>query len=452
MNYKKYTTLFSLILLGMGLSCTTDESLFPLPYYNRATGAYVRMYLTTSSSFDINDLANSGFEAIYEPVDEKNGDNLASIEFYATLKRGTAITPEVLIKTVDNTGFVAPPAPTYSAYKRQKIRITANETLAALLTSTAAIPSCYVGTPLVLTPGCWPDKTNDFKSLAGYIAPPASYVVADQIIYRWVLVLKDGRRISVANPHNNNDAAEIGQNSADLATGLFYLSPFQKTVVVRTLLPNSWVGTYGLKQMAIWSPNHSAALHATAGAFPKYMNTVLFPNQTVTLAKPAGGLSSEREFTVTYRTGTSTMRINLEEGVPGTTGAGLTGTAGTAALATMNAASSTVAPFGLGFTGATNANLGTVFVPLQNSNLSCTSKRQLYWVTSGSGTFAGTTAMPVGLPLGTTPNRGLYRTNILGTTPGDVFSISVDDDCDEYGRGSGYCTWTRRVIVTLTKQ
>ncbi len=421
MNYKKYTALFSLVLLGIALSCT-DESLFPLPYNARTVAGYVRMYKVTSNSFDINNIANSAFETIYEPVDEKNGGNLATIEYYASLRRGTGVTGEVLVKTVDNSGFVAPAQPTYSIYTRQLIRITAAETLAALQTAPATPPS-------TVQAGLWP--------LGGtFIAPPAAYAAADQIVYRWVMVLKDGRRWSVTNIQGTNPAIEIN-NSTNLATGVFYNAPSQRTITVRSLLANSWVGTYGLKQVSIWSPNHSVSLHQTA--FPAYMNQVLFPNQVVTLSVPAGGLSSEREFTVTYRGSTVTMRINLESTSPGLS-------AGTVGI--MN----TAPPNGLGFTGATTANLGTVFVPLRNSTLSCSSKRQLYWVTPGTGTFGGTSALKPGLPQFTTPSRGVFRTDILGTNPGDVFSINVDDDCDEYGRGSGYCTWTRRVCLTLTKQ
>ena len=430
MNNKKYTALFSLLLLGMGLSCTTDESLFPLPYNSRTVGGYLRMYRFTSNVFDVNNIANSAFETIFEPVDEKLGDNMLNIEFYASFKRGTGLTGEVPIKVIDNSGFVAPPAPTYSLYKRQLIRITASETLTAL----AAAPAVA---PVEVIAGLWPSGSP-------FLAPPVSFIAADQIIYRWVMVMKDGRRITVVNAQKTNPPTEIAQNSPDIATGQFYLAPSQKTITVRQVIANSWVGTYGLKQMAIYSPNHTGLLHETA--FPAYMNQKLFQNQLVTLAVPAGGLSTEREFTVNYRGSNVTMRVNLEQTAPG-----LTGASGTAALAALNAASSTVPPFGFGFTGATNANLGIAFVPLQNSSVSCTSKRQLYWITPGGGTFVGSAIMPAGLPLREIANRGVYRHDILGTVPGNVFSISIDDDCDEYGRGGGYCTWTRRVIVTLTK-
>ena len=41
--------------------------------------------------------------------------------------------------------------------------------------------------------------------------------------------------------------------------------------------------------------------------------------------------------------------------------------------------------------------------------------------------------MPIGTPRSATPNRGVYSTSQTGLTPGDMFSICVDDDADEYG-------------------
>jgi hypothetical protein len=98
-----------------------------------------------------------------------------------------------------------------------------------------------------------------------------------------------------------------------------------------------------------------------------------------------------------------------------------------------------------------NLENGTVFIPLQNSKVNCSSERQLYWTFPASGTFAGTTALPLGLPQATITNRGAYNTTIAGTTTGNSFTIGLDDDADEYGRRNGYCTWTRRVALTLTK-
>ena len=91
-------------------------------------------------------------------------------------------------------------------------------------------------------------------------------------------------------------------------------------------------------------------------------------------------------------------------------------------------------------------------MPLQNSGADCTSEREIYWTTPAGGNFTASSATLVApLPTGTTANRGAYSTAIAGTTAGNTFTIGVDDDADEYGRRNGYCTWTRRVKLLLTK-
>jgi hypothetical protein len=166
------------------------------------------------------------------------------------------------------------------------------------------------------------------------------------------------------------------------------------------------VGTYNLTQNAIWSPNHSVDLHASS--YPASLNQILFPNQTVTLSVPTGGLSTERVFTVTYRGQPVTLRVNLEN--------------------------------------------GTVYIPLQNSTVNCSAERQLYWTWPPSGSFApGSVILPPGLPQVTTQNRGAYNVAQTGLVAGQIMTIGLDDDADEYGRRNGYCSWVRRVALTLTK-
>ena len=154
------------------------------------------------------------------------------------------------------------------------------------------------------------------------------------------------------------------------------------------------------------------------------------------------------------------MRVNFEQTRPGLTGIG-NGNTGQPAI------NNSLVPWG--FPGSTTdntaatSNLGTVFVPLRNSTVNCSAERQLYWTTPTTGTFGNAqsatnptasnflSSKPL-LPQNVIPNRGVYRIDMAGTTAGDTFSIAVDDDCDEYGRRNGYCTWTRRVYLTLTKQ
>jgi hypothetical protein len=253
-----YSTL--LLMLFIVMSCR-DESLYPLPYDSRTSGAYLRMYSIKSNVFDLNDLNNSGFEVVWESVDENGGKNLQEIQFWVSHRRGLGLTDEVLVKTVSASEFTEVPQPTISEYVRSTIRITANEVLTALNTITAD-----------------PDGTG------GLVGFPGNLIAADQIIFRWVQVLKDGRTFSVLNPQAavNSSKAKTGEANMtpNITGGAFYNAPYTYTVVVRSLLANSWLGDFSLTQTAIWSREHSAELHSLA--FPARLNIKYFPDQTVT--------------------------------------------------------------------------------------------------------------------------------------------------------------------------
>jgi hypothetical protein len=465
MKLKIYTIALALFL-GLVISCA-DESLLPLPYNDRVTGAYLRIYSQRSNVFDlgtsaVGDLSNtslaaSGFEAIFEPVDPSGGDELASIDFYVSHRRGTDLTQEAFIKSVDASIFTDVAEPTYSEYKRGTVRVTAIEALTALRTivtdpdgdGTDTNGNGQLGDDQC--PKCVPLKGLAAFGAAGTLNP------GDQVNIRWEMIMKDGRKISVANPQTTvNPAfanAATANSSPNVTTGQFYNSPFIAIMTVRRLISNSYVGTYSLRQRGIWSLNHTLLVHQES--WPNYLSETLFPDQTVTLSIPAGGLSTEREFTVTYKGQTVTMRINFERTSPGLTG-------GAAAAIRRS-----LVPFG--FPADTQdasttfaGNIGTVFVALQNTTVDCTSERELYWVTPTAGTFGNgetatnptasnfLSAKPL-LPQNIIPNRGIYRNDLDGLTPGQTFTIGIDDDCDEYGRRNGYCTWTRRVYLSLTK-
>jgi hypothetical protein len=360
MNLKRFIFFTTLLLTVVSIGCR-DKDLYPLPYDDREVGAYMRFYSQTSNIIDLNDLANSGLDGVFEAVDENGGNNVQEFRIFVSHRRGTAVSSERLVKTIPGTAFTKVPEPTFSEYTRAKVRVTAAETLTALLTAT------------------------------GF---PGAFAAADQVNYRAVMVLKDGREFTNTNTTPN------------ITGGQFYSASFLYTLTVRAVTAGSWIGAYTLTQNSIWSPNHSAALHARSD-FPSYLNKVLFPNQTVNLTIPTGGLSSERQFTVSYRGQNVTLRVNLEN--------------------------------------------GAVFIPLQNSTVDCSTEREIYWTFPTAGTFVGSTALPLGLPQGTVSNRGAYSTAITGLLPGAVMTIGLDDDADEYGRRNGYCTWVRRIALTLTK-
>lgn len=380
-----YPTL--LLMLFIVMSCR-DESLYPLPYDDRTTGAYLRMYSIKSNVFDLNDLSNSGFEVVWESVDENGGKNLQEIQFWVSHRRGLGLTNEVLVKTVPATDFTVVAQPTISEYVRSTIRVSANEVLTALNTITAD-----------------PDGTG------GLVGFPGNFLAADQIIFRWVQVLKDGRTFSVINPQGAVNSSYAKTNEANMTPnitgGAFYNAPYTYTIVVRNLLANSWLGDFSLTQTSVWSREHSAELHSLA--FPARLNVKYFPDQTVTLNNVPGGLSTERQFSVNYRGSNVTMRINLENGL--------------------------------------------VWIPVQNTTVPCSgnTSRLFYWQMPPGGSFSpGSFTLPAGLPQASTANRGSYSTT-SGLTAGDVLSIGIDDDADEYGRRNAYCDIGLRMRLTLIK-
>ena len=393
MKHNKYIAFFILFIVALTFSCR-DESLYPLPYASKEFGGYLRIYRVSTNVFDVNDIANSAFEVVYEAVDEKNGDNLQEIEFWISHRRGTSLTDEVLLKKIPGTDFAAVPQPTISVWKRATIRLTAAEILATLQTlTTDPDGACATCSPV-----------------GGLVAFPGGYAAADQVVIRWVMVLKDGKRFSVMNPQSTVNAAFAktaeANTTPNITGGQFYNAPFIFTITARALTAVSWVGDYTLTQNTLWSANHSWNQHAD---YPTAMIETLFPNQTVTLAKVPGGLSTERQFSVQYKGQAATMRINLEN--------------------------------------------GTVFIPLQNSGVNCVTNRPFYWTNPPAGNFTLGSVGPLkpGLPQATTANRGAYAAASDGLTTGNTMTIGVDDDCDEYGLRNGYCNWTRRVKLTLTK-
>jgi hypothetical protein len=449
MNFKKYI-LGVVLVAGMVTIACRDESLYPLPYDDRTSGHYLRIYRVTSNVFEFNDLANSAVEFVFESVDEEKGALLQEVEFYATHRSGATglITDEVLVTTIpaSSMGLAFVPQPSYSEYLRSApVRITAT----AIQTALGTLTTDPDGIPGV-------DCSNIYPDVCPCVAYPGSLAVGDQILLRWKARLKDGRTFTVANVQTVTSPSlgnpEEANMTPNITSGQFYSAPYFYTITVRQAtnpyVANAYTGDYRMTQMAVWSPNHNLELHQS---IPDYMvkpfifgSSATDSTQTVTLSTVTGGLPTERQFTCTYRGQTITMRINLEGGPnPGLSGAALT---------TLTSPFGTPGPGnGMGMTGATNANLGTVFVPLRNTGVDCTSQRELYQVTPLAGTFAGNTTLRFGLPRYTIPNRGYYRIDQNGLTPGQVFTIAVDDDVDEYGRRNGYCTWYRRVYLRLEK-
>lgn len=452
MKIKKYL-LGAAMAVVLAIGCSPDPNLYPLPYDSRETGSYLRVYQIVSNTWDLDDLANSGFTAIYESVDKAYGANLAKIEFYATYRKASTgfITDEVLVKTVDAAGIAAAfskvPAPTASEYLRSTpITVTHAETLAALSTLT-------VDPDGTTCSGIFPDVCT----MVQFVGPLAA---GDRIIFRVAITDNKGRLFTVANPQTTVTPALGNPNEANitpnLTGGLFYNSPMLYTMtMVRTTTTgnaNAYTGDYLMTQVARWQPDHSASQHQS---FPQgWIDQFVFGNsatdstQVVTLSKVTGGLPSQRQFTAKYRGQSVTIKINLENTATGLSAGAIT----TLGLPANTPGQAATTAQGFGFpAGTTTGNLGTVWVPLFNTGVDCTGTREFYQVTPLGGTFAGTQGLPWGLPRATVPNRGAYRNDRDGLTVGDVFCIGIDDDADEYGRRNGYCEWYTRVQLTLRK-
>jgi hypothetical protein len=464
MKINRYISLTILALLGLVSACEPNEDLYPLPYDNRETGSYLRVIKITSFVWDITDIANSGFEAVFESVDKNFGADLDRVEFFATYRSaGGAITDEVLVKTLtfDQLGFEAVPGITGSKYLRTSapVRITAQETLDALNTLTTD-----------------PDGTTCtgiFPDICPAVAFSGTLGLGDRVVFRVKVYDNQGRGFTVANPQaaaapklGNANEANI---TANLTGGIFYSSPMLYTMFMQrptdTADPNAYTGTYQMAQVARWAPdfatnaNNLQILRTVPQAWMRpfvFATSATDSTQTVTLEKVPGGLSTQRQFTCKYRGEDITVIVNFERQIFGLTGGGLTADA----VTTLNTLPSAPIP-GLGFpAGTTNLNVGSVMVPLINTNTNCTPEREFYLMTGGQfnptlpgtpGVFSGDIDMPRGVPRRVFPNRGYYRFDRNGLTPGDVFSIAFDDDVDEYGRRNGYCNWYTRVYVTFTK-
>lgn len=463
MKLKKY--LMALIVVaGTTFMACRDESLYPLPYDDRTSAHYLRIYRATTNVLELDDLPNSAFEFVFESVDEQKGALLQEVEFYATFRSGSTgqITDEILVKTVPasamNFNFV--PEPTYSEYLRSGVvRITYPEIKAALetLTTDPDGTTCTNIYPDVCPAIAYPYGSGDLQ-------------LGDQIILRWKTRLTDGRTYTVPNVHtvvspSLGNVDEANMLSPNVTTGAFYNAPYQFTATVRRMVNSgnintAYTGQYRMVQVAVWSPNHTTAEYNAV--IPTYMvRPFIFgqsdtdSSQVVTLTKDPAELPTVRLMQCRYKGQDITIRLNFE----GVANPAFTGTAGAAALGWLNrpfptnplgitnlgAWGSTI---GMGMGAASNTNLGTVFVPLINTGVDCTSEREFYLVTPLGGTFAGSPSYRYGLPHTTVPNRGYYRRDQDGTA-GQVFTIAVDDDADEYGRRNGYCTWYRRVYLRL---
>lgn len=462
MKFRKYTIYLLVSALALVIGCR-DESTYPLPFDDRDTGHYLRIYSQSSTIWNREDLNASAFEAVFESIDPEKGRLLDSVSFYASFRRGATLTREVLVKRVPASAFnfAFVPEPTYSEYLRSApFRITASEVRSALQAQASTDP----------------DGTG---ALVAY--PADAGLLGDIFTIRWRTRTKDGQAYTVFNPQTTvnpafGNLAEANM-TPNITRGQFYNAPYiisfpvSQTVTAAVTDLTPYTGNYRMTQVAIWSPNHNVALHLSnmPGNILKpflFGNSPTDSTQTVTINMVSGGLPSEREFTCRYRGSNVTLRISLEAGLATGVNPDALATLTTAANANVPPGNHTAR--GLGFpAGTTTGNLGAVNVKLFNTGVSCSGERQFYQVTPVAGVFnalatsnpvtgaaiapPSSIALPWGAPRSAFPNRGVYRIDRDGKTLGDVFTIAIDDDVDEYGRRNGYCNWFRRVYLRLER-
>jgi len=124
-----------LSVVALVMSCR-DESTYPLPYNDRNIGAYMRVVKLTSNVIDLNNLAGSALEGVFEAVDEEYGDLVESFDIVVSYRRGLAVSSEVPILTVPGSAFQPVPQPTYSEYKRATIKVPIQDAVTALQSAT----------------------------------------------------------------------------------------------------------------------------------------------------------------------------------------------------------------------------------------------------------------------------------------------------------------------------
>lgn len=203
-NYIKHI-LFLLISVGLFQSCDDGDKTVDYVFDNITRGATLRTMNIINGTVNIFDVDNSVFEVELEYRDHEEGALLDSYDVYTSFRDNTDdgvdnSKPEVFLKTV--TRDQMPVNPEFG-FPRGVLQITATESLAAL--------------------GLSPDQLNG----------------GDQVVYRLVLKLTDGREFT-------NDA------SGQVTGGSFYSSPFAYNASVVCLFdePDFFSGTYLLQQVA----------------------------------------------------------------------------------------------------------------------------------------------------------------------------------------------------------
>lgn len=220
-------------ICAMWIAGCTDFVEPAIPYNNFETGVFLRTLQNNSPTFNFFDIPNQKFSIVVEVVGENDGQGLVKdVEIFAKRRRGTTLTNEVKVATVQGSEFGTlpnrnfPNAPNRN-YPVKEIILPLPATLSALGLS------------------------------------PVSITGGDFIEYRLVLNTTDGRRFS-----DNNV-------SPDIVGGAFYASPFFYRIGL--VCPSGLQGTYTFTTIEL--KGGAGANIAACG--PSITGTVKFTETTV---------------------------------------------------------------------------------------------------------------------------------------------------------------------------
>ena len=194
---KKYTFLLAIAVLMLGCEDSSDPNDF---FDENNNGAYLRT-LNLSPNFNLNDIDTARFEVTLEERDEEGGALLSSVNVYASFVDNTTDVQDISVNEVLFTVFQASDFDLASGFPTITHVITANEITAFLGLN------------------------------------PIDLAATDLFIFRYELLLTDGRIFSVVN--SGTDVTDV--------TNTFFNSPFIYNAPLVCPVDSSYaVGVYEL--------------------------------------------------------------------------------------------------------------------------------------------------------------------------------------------------------------
>src|SRR5687767_10032969 len=123
------------ICLALSVNSCTDFVDPAIPYSDFETGVFLRT-ISSTPSVNFFALPTEEFDLEIEAVDEQNGKLVEEVDIYVSHRRGTTVSPEVLVTTVDRSSFASN---SESKYLRASVNIPISTALSAMGLTTADI-------------------------------------------------------------------------------------------------------------------------------------------------------------------------------------------------------------------------------------------------------------------------------------------------------------------------